>query len=429
MFVPIDRLYDFLDQLVDEDVVIYRFYPHGSRKFSDISMLRFYPKYQDYHSILGTIPILMHDQEPLDFDFYNNIDSREILTYMEKTRLEKVKRLQKRGTLARAIEIQQSNNLDIFYGQHLADCWLMCHSEKNSSELSKYQSLGATGIYWWSHAMIARDWYRYAQIDQRLTFPITNFDNDFNVYNRAWTGTREYRLKFAEMILQNNLLSSTSIKISEYDDNRHYRDHVFKNPKFHIDIDLSMLESYQIDPTASADYSYKDYQKSSIDVVLETLFDDTRIHLTEKTLRPIACGKPFIMVSTPGSLQYLRDYGFETFGEYIDESYDRITDPFDRLQCIVKLMRDISCLPTYKKNYLYQQLHKKAQRNKKWFWSDDFAQHVVNEFKENYQEAYAVCKQSQNGKKVLRLWEHLSHGAKSSRQEMIDMIIKVKSGL
>ena len=96
MFVPIDRLYDFLDQCVDDDVIIYRFYPHGSRKLSDISMLRSYSKYQDYQSILGSIPILMHDQEPLNFDFYNDIDPTEILTLMQKNRPQRVEELQKK---------------------------------------------------------------------------------------------------------------------------------------------------------------------------------------------------------------------------------------------------------------------------------------------------------------------------------------------
>jgi hypothetical protein len=46
--------------------------------------------------------------------------------------------------------------------------------------------------------------------------------------------------------------------------------------------------------------------------VAETVFD-TRIHLTEKTLRPIACGHPFILAAGPGSLKYLQTYGFRTF--------------------------------------------------------------------------------------------------------------------
>jgi hypothetical protein len=48
--------------------------------------------------------------------------------------------------------------------------------------------------------------------------------------------------------------------------------------------------------------------------------------LTEKALRPIACGQPFILAATPGSLQYLRSYGFKTFSGYIDETYDTIQE-------------------------------------------------------------------------------------------------------
>jgi len=429
MFVPFDRLYDFLDQFVNNDTLIYRFYPHGSKKLSDISILKIYSKYYDYYTILGSIPILMHDQEPLNFDFYNNIDPKEILMFMQKYRSPKIKKLQQRNILDRYIDMQRCQNLDIFCGQHISDGWLLCHSEKKSLELSKYQSLGAVGVYWWSHAMIARDWYRYAQIDQRLNYKSMDFENDFNVYNRAWSGTREYRLKFAEMIVKNNLLSTTKLKFNERDHEVHYRDHIFKNLRFSVDIDLSVLEPNRFDSTASADYSHEDYHRSAIDVVLETLFDDSRLHLTEKSLRPIACGKPFILVSTPGSLQYLRDYGFETFGEYIDESYDTVIDPLDRLKCIIKSMKSISSLPNHKKQYLYQKMHDVAQRNKDRLWSNDFAQQVINEFKENYQQAYAICKKSQNGEKILKVWEELSYGAESSRQEMIDMIAKVKSQL
>jgi hypothetical protein len=69
--------------------------------------------------------------------------------------------------------------------------------------------------------------------------------------------------------------------------------------------------------------------------VLETLFDDHRWHLTEKSLRPIACGKPFVLMATPGSLQYLRQYGFKTFDGLIDETYDSIQNPKQRLQAVL----------------------------------------------------------------------------------------------
>jgi hypothetical protein len=349
-----------------------------------------------------------------------------------------LKKWQEYGLIEHLIKFYMSNNLNLFYGFSLSDNWLLCHSEKNSSELVKYQHIGAVGVYWWSHAMIARDWYRYAQIDRKLQYQGLEFTKDFNVYNRAWSGSREYRLKFAEMLIENDLLTSTSTSFSESDHDHHYLNHVFQNPKFVIKYDLSILEANQSKPCASADYSLDDYLLSAIDVVLETIFDDTRIHLTEKILRPIACGKPFILVSTPGSLQYLQDYGFETFNEYIDESYDTIQDPLDRLQHIIKLMKIVSGLPKNKKNNLYQQLHAIADRNKKWFWSNDFAQTVIEEFKGNYIKSYKICKSSQNGQQWLQQRKELSSLNNQyrkwlssdtewrSRRDVVKMLMKIK---
>ena len=43
-----------------------------------------------------------------------------------------------------------------------------------------------------------------------------------------------------------------------------------------------------------------------------------------------------MLAATPGSLQYLKQYGFETFHGLIDESYDTILDPRERLKTIVQ---------------------------------------------------------------------------------------------
>lgn len=417
MFVPLNRLYDFLNQFVDNNCLIYLFHPHGSRKLSDISFING-KLTENWIEVRQAIPMLMHDQEPLNFNLYQHPDRDEISKCLQYHLGPIYSVLQKNGVLDDMIEFKKHSNLAVFDGNHFADQWLLCHSEKNSADLSKYESLGAVGVYWWSHAMIARDWYRYAQLDQRLSFSATIFDKDFNVYNRAWAGSREYRLKFAELLIKNNLVPASQITISEIDNGCHYKNHVFKNPKLRIDKDLSTLESNGFNSSASADYSYEDYKKSALDVVLETVFDDTKLHLTEKTLRPIACGKPFIIVSTPGCLGYLRDYGFETFGEYIDEGYDNILDPLDRLQAIINVMKHVSDLPTNQKKALYQQLHLIADRNRQWFWSDDFANKIINEFKQNYQQSYVVCKSSQKGQKWLSQRKQLAKISDDCRRVM-----------
>jgi hypothetical protein len=438
MFVPFDRLYDFLDQNTERDTLIYRFHPNGAKKYSDISVLRDYENLKRWKDHLASIPMLMHDQEPLNFDLYRSLDISEITYYLQKNHPDILKKWKEYGVFEQMSRIFMSNNLDVFNGYQLADHWLLCHSEKNSSQLLKYETIDAIGVYWWSHAMISRDWYRYAKIDQMLQYKGLEFHKDFNVYNRAWAGSREYRLKFAEMILQNDLLSSTSITLSQQDNECHYRDYKFQNTEFQIHSDLSMFKSNESTSCASADYSQYDYIQSAIDVVLETLFDDTRIHLTEKILRPIACGKPFILVSTPGSLQYLRDYGFETFGEYINENYDSIQDPLDRLKQIIKLMKDISQLSKNKKNNLYQKLHQVARRNKKWFWSDNFARKIIDEFRGNYKKSYDICKASQHGQKWLEQRKKLcsfsdeyrkwlcSDNDSRSRQDIVKTLMKIK---
>ena len=155
-------------------------------------------------------------------------------------------------------------------------------------------------------------------------------------------------------------------------------------------------------------------------------------------MRPIACGKPFILVSTPGSLQYLRDYGFETFSEYIDERYDTIFDPLDRLKCIINLMKDISRLSTSKKQDLYQKLHLVADRNKKRFWSDDFAQKIIGEFITNFQHAYEICKDFRNGKNWIENRKKLAatsdkfkeflcrDSSDKTKQDIVKLLLEIK---
>jgi hypothetical protein len=91
---------------------------------------------------------------------------------------------------------------------------LLCHSEKNSLDLELYKQNGFVGVYYWSHALIARDWYRFASMDLKLIPNFDSIDYDFLIYNRAWSGTREYRLTLAEILADNNLLSYCKITLS-----------------------------------------------------------------------------------------------------------------------------------------------------------------------------------------------------------------------
>jgi hypothetical protein len=55
------------------------------------------------------------------------------------------------------------------------------------------------------------------------------------------------------------------------------------------------------------------------------------LRFTEKTLKPLAAGRPFIVNGNPGVLKLLRRMGFKTLSPLIDETYDEIADPHERL--------------------------------------------------------------------------------------------------
>ena len=255
------------------------------------------------------------------------------------------------------------------------DWALLLHSEKHSDQLDLYRESGFVPVYWWSHAIIARDWFRYAEHDPVLK--TKHIHRDFLIYNRAWQGTREYRLGFADRLIRSGMENDCLMRVSAVDStlDKHYDLHKFEHPEWRP---TNVIENYFPECTAeshySADFDIVDYRNSIIEVVLETLYDDSRQHLTEKILRPIAMGKPFILASTPGSLQYLRDYGFETFSTVFDESYDNILDPVDRLKAIVKIMQEIVELSNDK----ILQLQEIARRNRDYFFSDKFFNEVID---------------------------------------------------
>lgn len=363
------------------DIVIYCWQPHGSKKLEDLKPLWHGYYTRTWLNRACTPTIIYHDQEPLHFDLYDRaLLKRHVLNKFS-------------GQIP-----EHSPVLNHYISMHLRtvlnephhgyDKVLLCHSEQNSSELAKYQQHGFIGVYYWSHALIARDWFRHAEHDLKLKNK--NITKDFLVYNRAWSGTREYRLKFFELLIANNLANSCHTSFSSIDQDVHYHQHTFKNNKFCIS-ELN-FENYfnpnQSPSWASADYDCDNYASTGIEVVLETLFDDVRQHLTEKTLRPIACGQPFMLAATPGSLQYLKNYGFKTFNGLINESYDCIADPLQRLLAIVAEMSRIQSLSTTDKNNLYAKLQPIADYNKKLFFSKHWHNTIVDEYFLNFKSAF-----------------------------------------
>jgi hypothetical protein len=393
MSVPLDRLYNFLHDISDRALLIYRWKTHGSKKLDDLQELTSTPNWRDRTRTV----MLCHDQEPLFYELYSESDIRSQIVSREQidsamgikdwnqAQIDFLSRLHLRGL--------------IYYSKlGICDKILILHSEKRSKQLQTYENNGYVGVYYWSHAIIAADWFRYASVDPKLIVNFDHIQNDFLIYNRAWSGTREYRLTFMHKLVKQGLQKNCLTSFSSHDDGFDYLDHKFKNPT--LAVDLQGLAAHFLpnthDSIASADYNNNDYACTAIEVVLETLFDDTRLHLTEKTFRPIACGQPVMLMATHGSLQYLRDYGFQTFDGIIDETYDTIIDPRQRLESVIQEMSRIAALDKSKKYKLWEQLYEIAKFNQRLFFSKDWQQSISQEFLTNLSRSISILDQYKN---------------------------------
>ena len=389
MNIPLDNLYHWVQSIIPVPAIIYRFYPHGSKNIFDLTPLS--PLIVEHHV---DIPVVAHDQEPLDYNLYTNIDPAAMHVFI--LHLHSLSgRMAKEKYAATEIRCQALVDKNLFsiplaHGiQH--DQAILLHSEKNSVDLEQYSQNNFLPVYYWCHAIIARDWYRFAEIDARLV-PQSHVQEKFLIYNRAWGNTREYRLKFMELLIKHGLheSSKTSIsRLSEGDQGHHYRDHKFKNINFVLKDStvLDLLEDNQCNSNESAQYNCDDFNSTAISVVLETMFDDSRIHLTEKILRPIACGHPFVLAAGSHSLEYLRSYGFRTFAPWIDESYDQEPDSLRRLEKIINSMNKINLLDAEEFDQFLIEIRHIADFNKKHFFSDAFQQQVIEELKTNLTHA------------------------------------------
>jgi hypothetical protein len=111
----------------------------------------------------------------------------------------------------------------------------------------------------------------------------------------------------------------------------------FANKVFDSDL-VSTARSGRIPPGDALQNYPNCWNQYQIEVVCETdPFGD--FWFTEKTAKPLATGKPFLLVSGSGSLERLNEMGIETFGSVIDETYDQEPTPTKRIQAIVNSLQ------------------------------------------------------------------------------------------
>ena len=237
-------------------------------------------------------------------------------------------------------------------------------------------------LYYFFHGWAALDWYRGYDRTFLIT-PLTErkITKTFIAPNRIVAGERQHRLEMLYHIFKNNMMHNhISCPDTCPAENISIHDAVKPLTAKYPDIEsVFAAKTLPINFAGETDHPmhscwlslFDESAESLLYLVTETVATGRRHHLTEKTFKPIALGMPFVIVGTQGSLKYLRSYGFRTFGDIWDESYDSADDSV-RIGRIASLLRSLDELPTEAKQELFDQAQEVIQHNWNHFYNGGF---------------------------------------------------------
>lgn len=249
--------------------------------------------------------------------------------------------------------------------------------------------------YFFYHGFAALDWYR----DTKYITDETGIRHAFLSFNHVISQPRSYRIDLIARLIElgvdrngkislhadrQSLLDIVSDPYTNLSESSVHRimDTVIAQP----DLPL-ILDQVAVNGNLSARCGHEEFslwQSSFLHVVNETVFYAPKLHLTEKIFKPIVAQRPFVLVAAPGNLAYLRSYGFQTFGNWIDEGYDDIYDPDLRIQAIAEEIAKLSALPLEQLRDLWQEMSSVLHHNKCHFFGE-FRNRIVNELVDNFE--------------------------------------------
>lgn len=111
------------------------------------------------------------------------------------------------------------------------------------------------------------------------------------------------------------------------------------------------------------------YSQTYINLVTETTVNIETPMLSEKTFKPIVAGQLFVLIASPGCIQFLRNVGIDTFDDLIDHSYDQELDLRTRINLAVS---QVDRLVQLDLDQLYTKIKPRLLKNSEYFRSQQF---------------------------------------------------------
>jgi hypothetical protein len=261
-------------------------------------------------------------------------------------------------------------------------------SEYNSSNVEYIQhTYGFKPHYYFFHGWAALDWFRGYNHSFLITPPDRrHIIKTFIAPNRIVAGQRQHRLLMLYHIFKagmtNNWISCPKICPAE---NIKLIDAVESLTSVYPDIQqVFAQQTLPINfpnetghPMHSARLDlFAESAESLLYLVTETVATGCRQHLTEKTFKPIALRMPFIIVGCAGSLNYLQKYGFRTFAELWDESYDTEVNDLKRYEKIAGVLKELDNCTSLEKQHIFDSAQEICEHNYRHFYHGGF-EHIL----------------------------------------------------
>ena len=286
------------------------------------------------------------------------------------------------------------NNIETLYRRMNRFC-ILANSEHSELKTQFVKSNNYHDWYYFFHGFVALDWYRDFQYMNPSSF--NQFDKVFICYNHLISQLRSYRLHLVSNMIEQDLVQHGRVSLFLNDNTGTWQEAIVdpespldNRAKLKIQQALTNLtEPLTIDTDTpngnlSADVNFEDLTSALWHVVTETVYFDSKLHLTEKIFKPIVAQRPFILVAAPGNLAYLKSYGFRTFDRWIDESYDAETDHYIRIEKITEEIAKLCAREPADLIMMHQEMQETLEYNFNHFYTT-FKDRIVDELVDNFE--------------------------------------------
>ena len=210
----------------------------------------------------------------------------------------------------------------------------------------------------------------------------------------------EHRRYILYQLFQHGLLNQGTVSYNCTNTKQHYRDFTLGRnftPRQLQESDIAQRVTESIIPIKLDRSNFvgnlprKTFTDCYVNIVCETDFVNVpfsynRSFVTEKTFNAIANNQLFFIVGHAGSLQTLRDIGYRTFGDIINEDYDNILHNGDRLDAVTKEILRFLDRPISEIRKDYERAYSIIEHNRNFLFSQSLNQRmqtIVDEYARN----------------------------------------------